>query len=75
LTGTGGSAKSTHEGYSTALKHFNAFLLTKEIPNFDDITRTSAGERTLCSVQLFQEFATYLSFTAREVVSMAKMVP
>jgi hypothetical protein len=69
LTGTGGSAKSTHEGYSTALKHFNAFLLTKQIEKFEDISKMSAGESIICSVELFQEFGTYLSFTARDLRS------
>ncbi len=60
LSGTGGHAKSTITGRGSALVHFNDFLTTKKMSNFADLS-----QRELCSIQLFQEYGTYLSEHAR----------
>lgn len=61
LSGTGGTAKSTLNGYQSALYHFNAFLSAKGLPDFDTLS-----EKQLCCIELFQEYGTYLSEFARK---------
>lgn len=56
LSGTGGHAASTVAGKIAGIAHFNDFLATKSMPQFDALS-----ESDLCCVSLWQEYGTYVS--------------
>ena len=59
-SGTSGHARSTVSGKTSAMKHFNDFLFTKRMGNFDTLNENEA-----CSIILFQEYGTYLAEFAK----------
>ena len=60
---SGGSAKSTVKGKSAAMKHLDAFCLTKSLGLNSSGSASSERltQEELCSEKLFREFATYLT--------------
>ena len=60
-SGTSGHASSTISGKSSALVHFNDFLVTKKMKSFEELS-----EQSLCSIALFQQFGTYISEYAKQ---------
>uniref|UniRef100_A0A7S3H495 Uncharacterized protein n=1 Tax=Spumella elongata TaxID=89044 RepID=A0A7S3H495_9STRA len=60
-SGEKGEAPATINGRNSALVHFNDFLSTKKLPNFDQL---SADQ--LCIESLWQEYGTYLSEFAKK---------
>ena len=59
-SGTSGHADSTVSGKASAMSHFNDFLQTKRMQSF-----THLREEEVCSVQLWQQYGTYVSEFAR----------
>lgn len=56
---TGGTAASTLNGKNAAVNQFNSMQRLRELPDFNNLT-----EEEVCSVELFQIFARYITETA-----------